>query len=116
LLVGKSLWSPDGRTQFTLQSDANLVVTMEGYGVLDDTGTVGDGIPKCLTLATDGWLVLYDIDGEELWKRGPKGARLEVQNNGHVVLYPGQGKAIWATNYFLMRGQIVRHTGPGSEV
>jgi len=31
-----------------------MVVTVEGYGVFDDLGTVGTGIPKCLTLEKDG--------------------------------------------------------------
>jgi hypothetical protein len=105
LLVGESLWSADGRTQFKLQQDANMTVTVQDYGVIDDTGTVGAGVPRCLTLTKDdGWLVLYGTDGKELWKQGPGGARLEVQDNAHVVLYPDLGKAIWATDWLLMRG------------
>ena len=80
-LVGQSLHSPDSRTSFILGSDANMVVQVEGYGVFDDTGTVGAGDPKCLRLELDGWLVLYDMAGRELWKRGPDSARLVVQDN-----------------------------------
>lgn len=55
----------------------------------------------------DGWLVLYDIDERELWKQEPHGVRLEVQDNAHVVLYPTFGKAIWATDWLLMRDKPV---------
>jgi hypothetical protein len=115
LLVGESLFSPDGRTRFTLQSDANMTVTVDGYGVIDDTGTVGAGIPNRLTLEKeDGWLVLYNVDGECLWRQGPGGTRFEVQDNAHVVLYPDLGRAIWATDWLLMRGQVLRHISPGT--
>ena len=109
LQVGQSLYSPDGHTRFTLQPDANMVIKVEGYGVFDDTGTVGAGNPKCLALGEDGWLVLYDDAGRQLWARGPAAARLEVQDNAHVVLYPVSGKAIWATDWLLMRGKPVQH-------
>jgi len=109
LRVGQSLHSPDGGTSFTLQPDANMVVKVEGYGVFDDTGTVGAGIPERLTLDEDGWLVLYDSAGKRLWLKGPGGARLEVQDNAHVVLYPASGKAIWATDWLLMRGEPAHH-------
>jgi hypothetical protein len=39
MLPGESLYSPDGRTRFTLQPDANMVVTVEGVGDICDTGT-----------------------------------------------------------------------------
>jgi len=86
-----------------------MVVKVEGYGVFDDTGTVGAGIPERLTLDEDGWLVLYDSAGKRLWLKGPGGARLEVQDNAHVVLYPASGKAIWATDWLLMRGEPAHH-------
>jgi hypothetical protein len=115
LLVDRSLHSPDGRTSFTLQPDGNMVVRVDGYGVFDDTGTVGLGEPKCLKLEMDGSLVLYDIDENELWKRGPGGVRLVVQDNAHVILYPASGKAIWATDWLLIRGKPARHVLPSND-
>jgi len=65
---------------------------VDGLGNICDTGTANLGEPKCLKLKDDGWLVLYDVDGKELWKKGPRGAHLDVQDNSHVVLYPASGR------------------------
>jgi hypothetical protein len=59
-----------------------------------------------------GWLILHDVDGKELWKRGPGGVRLDVQDNPHVVLYPARGDAIWATDVFVKAGMLVRWLPP----
>jgi hypothetical protein len=108
LLPGQSLYSPDGRTRFTLQANANMVVFVEDVGDICDTGTTNAGIPECLTLQEDGWLVLYDEDGNKLWKKGPRGDRLNVQDNSHVVLYPTVGaEPVWATESFFKAGQLV---------
>jgi hypothetical protein len=112
LLVGQSLYSPDGRTRFSLQQDANMVVQVQGYGgVFDQTDTVGSGVPKCLKLEQNGSLILYDTEDRQLWKKGPGGVRLVVQDNAHVVLYPASGKAIWSTDWLLARGtpSSIRH-------
>lgn len=108
LLPGQSLYSPDGRTRFTLQDDANMVVFVDGVGDICDTATTNIGKPKCLTLQEDGWLILYGVDGNELWKQGPRGDHLNVQDNSHVVLYPAVGaEPVWATGSFFKRGQLV---------
>ncbi len=98
LLTGEALYSPDGRTRFRLLPDAQMVVDVQGFGILCDTGTVGLGEAKALTLQDDGALILYDVHGQQLWKQGPRGARLTVQDDTNVVLYPAAGPAIWATN------------------
>lgn len=98
LLPGGALYSPDGRTRFRLQSDCQMVVDVQGFGILCDTGTGNMGEASSLTLQEDGRLVLYDIDGHEVWHQGPRGVRLEVQDDTNVVLYPPKGPAIWATN------------------
>jgi hypothetical protein len=108
LLAGQSLYSPDGRTRFTLQDNANMVVFVDGIGDICDTGTTNLGKPKCLTLQEDGRLVLYDVDGNPLWKTGRGGDRLDVQDNSHVVLYPAVGnEPIWATGRFFKAGQLM---------
>lgn len=112
LPAGQSLYSSDGHTRFTLQDDANMVVIVDELGDICDTGTANLGVPKCLKLEDDGWLVLYDIDGNELWKKGPRGFRLNVQDNSHVVLYPASGNAIWATDVFIKAGMLVRWIPP----
>jgi hypothetical protein len=118
LLVGESLYSPDGRTKFTLLGTGNMVVDVDGVGDIADTGTTNLGVPKCLKLEDNGWLVLSDIDGKELWKKGPRGVRLSVQDNSHVVLSPpvGYGDAIWATDVFFKFGGLVRWIPPEDRV
>jgi hypothetical protein len=114
LLAGESLYSPDGRTRFILQDDANMVVYLEGLEDICDTGTANLGEPQCLKLEEDGWLVLYDVDGNPLWKKGPGGVRLEVQDNSHVVLYPAKGdpEPVWASERFVKAGMLVRWLPP----
>jgi hypothetical protein len=108
LLAGQSLYSPDGHTRFTLQDNANMVVFVDGRGDICDTGTTNLGKPKCLTLQDDGWLVLYDTDDKQLWKKGPRGDHLAVQDNSHVVLYPAVGpEPVWATRSFFKAGRLV---------
>lgn len=43
LQVGESLYSPDGRTRFTLLENANMVVSVAGVGDICDTGTTNPG-------------------------------------------------------------------------
>ena len=109
LEVGQSLYSPDGRTRFTLRHDANMVVYRQGLEDICDTETANLGEPECLTLEEDGWLVLYDFSGKKLWEKGPGGVRLEVQDNSHVVLYPAPGnpEPVWATTLFVKAGMLV---------
>jgi hypothetical protein len=108
LLVGQSLYSPDGRTRFTLQDNANMIVFVDGIGDICDTGTTNLGKLKCLTLQDDGRLVLYDVDGNPLWKTGRGGDHLDVQDNSHVVLYPVTGsEPVWATARFYKAGELV---------
>jgi len=118
LLVGESLYSPDGRTKFTLTDSGNMVVDVDGVGDICDTGTTNLGVPKCLKLDADGWLVLYDIGDNPLWRKGPRGIRLSVQDNSHVVLSPpvGYGDAIWATDVFFKAGILVRWIPPEMRV
>ena len=118
LLVGDSLYSPDGRTRFTLLDSGNMVVEVDGVGDICDTGTTNLGVPGCLKLEDDGWLVLYDIDDNPLWRKGPGGVRLSVQDNLHVVLSPpvGYGDAMWATEVFFKAGILVRWIPPEMRV
>jgi hypothetical protein len=93
-----------------------MVVFVDGLGDICDAGTANLGAPNCLKLEDDGWLVLYDVDGNELWKKGPRGVRLNVQDNSHVVLYPVTGDAIWATETFIKAGRLVHWIPPEERV
>jgi hypothetical protein len=110
LAVGQSLYSPDGRTRLTLRHDANMIVYRQGLEDICDTETANLGEPERLTLEAGGWLILYDVNGNKLWEKGPGGVRLEVQDNSHVVLYaaPGNPEPIWATTLFVKAGMLVR--------
>ncbi len=114
LLVGQSLYSPDGRTRFALLHDGNMIVYRQGLEDICDTGTGNLGEPARLTLEEDGSLILYDVSGDELWRKGPGGVRLEVQDNSHVVLYraPGNPEPVWATSLFVKAGMLVRWLPP----
>jgi hypothetical protein len=89
-----------------------MVVRVDDYGDFDDTGAMGESSIKCLTLEPDGWLVLYDINGHPVRKWGPGAGHLNVQHNGHVVLYTASDKAIVATDWYLLRGKPIEHGGP----
>jgi hypothetical protein len=117
LLAGQSLYSPDGLTRFTLNPDGNMVVYVEGRKDISNTGTGNLGKPKCLTLGADGWLVLYDVNERPLWKRGPNGEHLDVQDDSHVVLYPPMGTpgAIWCTDLYLTAGLVALDITPAAE-
>jgi hypothetical protein len=117
LHVGESLHSPDARTKFTLLDNANMVVSVAGLGDICDTGTTNRDVPGYLKLEDSGWLILYDNSDEPLWRQGPRGYRLEVQDNSHVVLYPpvADGDAIWATDLFFKAGQLVRWIPPAKD-
>jgi hypothetical protein len=117
LLAGQSLYSPDGLTRFTLNPDGNMVVYVEGRKDICNTGTGNMGQPRRLTLDRDGWLILSDVNNQELWKRGPGGVRLEVQDDAHVVLYPPTGTpgAIWCTDRYVTAGLLALDISPGSD-
>lgn len=117
LLVGQSLYSPDGLTRFTLNADGNMVVYVDGRKDVSNTGTGNMGEPRCLRLDEDGWLRLYDVNDEKLWERGPRGVRLEVQNDSHVVLYPpvGTPAAVWCTDRYMLAGMLASDISPAAE-
>lgn len=81
-----------------------MVVFVDGVDICD-TCTANFGKPKCLKLENDGWLILYGVNDKVFWKKGPRGFRLNVQDNSHVVLYPEIGDAIWATERFFKAGK-----------
>jgi hypothetical protein len=59
------------------------------------------------------------VNEEPLWKQGPGGVRLEVQDNSHVVLRPAAGAdidAVWATDAFFKAGTLVYWIPPQQRV
>jgi Domain of unknown function (DUF4062) len=88
LAVGQSLYSPDGRSRFTLGHDANMVVYRQGLEDICDTGTANMSEPERLTLEEDGWLILYDVNGKKLWEKGPGGSALKCRTTLTLFFIP----------------------------
>lgn len=101
LTVGNCLESPNGRAMLKMQKDGNLVLyavtTNAGLYPLWYTG-VNPGIVKA-GMQTDGNLVLSGKDNHPYWNTGTAGhpgARLELQDDGNLVIYQG-GTALWSS-------------------
>ncbi|KAK4222573.1 Curculin-2 [Podospora fimiseda] len=99
LLVGQSLFSPDGNTEFKCQGDGKVAIYHSGTCVFQNTAEQRNDV-KGVKMQEDGNLVLYDHNGKALWHTdtaSPSGnttTTLAVQNDGNVVLY--NGTPIWA--------------------
>jgi hypothetical protein len=117
LAAGESLYSPDGQTRFTLNTDGNMVVYTEGRKDISNTGTGNLGQPRRLTLNREGWLILTDVNGHEIWKRGPGGVRLDVQDDSHVALYPTTGTpgVVWCTDQYVTAGMLALDISSGAD-
>jgi hypothetical protein len=99
LQVNQSLWSCDGRFQFVLQGDGNLVLYMSGTP-LWASNTVGSGAAFAV-MQDDGNFVVYTSAGTAVWSSVTAGAGcgtyLVVQNDGNTVIYNSAGTALWST-------------------
>ena len=99
LYDGQSLASPSGRFTLDMQSDGNLVLYGAGL-VLWDSGTAGDA-PDYATMQGDGNFVIYKA-GRAVWSTETDQTThgtytLSVQNDGNVVVYSPDNKALWAS-------------------
>jgi WD40 repeat protein len=101
LQPGQSIQSADGRFNFIMQGDGNLVLYGPGSQALWASNTNNHpDIFDCI-MQPDGNLVLYCGKNNALWSSGTagkNGSRLIVQNDGNVVLYNPANQAVWATN------------------
>ncbi len=101
LLPGQSVRSTDGRFNFILQGDGNLVLYGPNGQPLWTSGTNGKLDVWDLIMQGDGNLVIYDGHSHPLWASntaGHPGAWLIVQNDGNVVIYDTGNHPLWATN------------------
>ncbi|MBX3476305.1 MAG: hypothetical protein KF910_01740 [Brevundimonas sp.] len=98
LVPTQRLVSQDGRFNFRLQVDGNIVLYF-GTTPLWATNTVnGQGL--YVKMEPTGNLVAYASDGSVVWASGTAGhpgALLVIQDNGDAVIYDGS-TPIWATN------------------
>jgi len=108
LTLGETLYSNDGSSTLTLQTDGNLVLRRMGSGIWA-SGTFGQGVVEARLQAEDGNFVLYNASGQSVAGTGQNGApiptatsgqdvRLVVQGDGNVVIYNGEDTKLWATN------------------
>ena len=109
LRTGQRITSPNGRHQLVLQPDGNAVVYVSDGRPLFFTGSYW---ARQLRLQPDGNLVALDQLGRALWhagtwRDGP--TRLDVQDDGNVVLYRADGTPAWYSGWD--GGQ--RATSPG---
>lgn len=99
LTPGQSLHSNNGRFEFILQRDGNLVLYRTSNGFpLWASGTNGRDVRVC-AMQTDGNLVIYSNGGRALWSSGTHrhpGSFLAVQDDANVVIYKPH-HAVWAT-------------------
>jgi len=115
LTLGETLYSSNGSSTLTLQTDGNLVLRHMGSGIWA-SDTFGQGVVEA-RLQRDGNFVLYTATGESIAGTGQNGAKiptatyvadkyrdaeLVVQDDGNVVIYEDGGvngrEALWATN------------------
>jgi GH25 family lysozyme M1 (1,4-beta-N-acetylmuramidase) len=95
---GEGVKSCDGRFNFVMQGDGNLVL-YQGTSPLWASNTVGKG-GRTAVMQADGNFVVYALGNAPRWAsntNGNPGASLVVQNDGNVVIYDS-GKPIWASN------------------
>jgi len=109
LKEGDKVQSPDGNTVLsveTVKNDKGQAVT--GLVVYRDDGQgftnraelqAGSGV-KTVEVTADGRLRIVDKDDKEHFfgDGKSKDARLVVQNDGNVVVYGGDGKALWSSH------------------
>ncbi|MDQ0013780.1 YD repeat-containing protein [Variovorax boronicumulans] len=99
LAPGQSIYSPDGRYNFTLQTDGNLVVydRHDNNQVLWNSQTGGSGA-NSFVFQADGNMVLSGPNGV-VWNSGTAakgGTSLVMQGDGNLVLY-GASAALWTS-------------------
>jgi hypothetical protein len=93
------LLSPDGRYEFVLQSDGNMVLYNASHQAVWQSGTLGSGATQ-LIMQPDGNLVLYNSAHNLAWLSntyGSGGDHLEMQSDGNLVLYTAAHNWVWQT-------------------
>ncbi|WP_286774593.1 hypothetical protein [Sphingomonas sp. 66-10] len=95
-----SIYSPNGKFMFRMQSDSNLVVYGNfgaGWTPLWASNTVGTGATFA-AFQSDGNLVLYGPSGA-VWASGTQYhcATLTMQNDGNVVIQDLLSNVLWST-------------------
>jgi hypothetical protein len=100
--AGSCLTADSGKARLCFQTDGNLVVYDENWGVRWTSNTAWWGASTCV-FQTDGNLVLYDQIGTAMWQTntwGNPGSQLYIQNDGNVVIFNHAATVLWSTGTF----------------
>ena len=112
LLPGASITSPDGSYQLTMQTDGDLVETVQG-SALWATATSGDG--NYARLQTDGNFVVSTSQGTAAWQSGTGGHTggfvLDLRDNGNLVIFSADLGRLWTR---ASGARVVLGTWPGA--
>ena len=112
----QELASAGGRYSLIYQDDGNLVL----YDNVPDAprqsvwDTATDGEAGSCIMQGDGNFALYDLGGKYVWDSGTQGnpgARLIVQDDGQLVIYRGDGSAIWSSRSLNILRQLRKRLG-----
>jgi len=107
LLLDNGISSFSGTFNLVLQSDGNLVLSINAQGTtaalqnrpIWAAFTQNQGATQC-NMQQDGNLVVYNGAGQPLWNSGTEGnpgAFLVVQDDGNMVIYNQELQPLWQT-------------------
>ncbi|WP_181127394.1 excalibur calcium-binding domain-containing protein [Rathayibacter sp. AY1F9] len=98
LSPGQQLTASDGRSRAAMQSDGNLVVSVDGS---PRWSSVTSGAGNRLAMQTDGNAVVSAPGSGVRWQAGTPGnpgARMRMQNDGNLVITAASGRPLWASS------------------
>jgi hypothetical protein len=99
LWPGQYMLSNDGRFKLVYQMDGNLVLYW-GTSAMWSSGSAGT-VPGSMTFNSGGTIYVSDAAGTTRYGSGSypgAGSRLDMQNDGNLVVYRANGTSAWASN------------------
>ncbi|CEO95701.1 unnamed protein product (mitochondrion) [Plasmodiophora brassicae] len=106
--IGNLIASDDGMYVFIIEPDCNAAVVKVDNNVtlwtMVPPGSMAGSRP-CQVRLNASALVMTDRDGNPIWTsksfaQGPAPYSLKMQNDGNLVLYAGDNKALWQTDTY----------------
>jgi hypothetical protein len=100
LHAGDRLVAPNRHTELKMRADGNLVLRNQS-GVVWSTDTANVAAGGSALMARDGRLKVFDAQGRQRFTThnptGGRTPRLQVLNNGRLVIYRGTDHVVWQT-------------------
>lgn len=104
---GQSLFAADGRYQFIMQTDGNLVLYQDGAARWSSNTRTANSFA---IMQTDGNLVVVNPSNQAVWHSGTygnTGAVLALQEDGNLVIYTqAMDRALWQTGTVVLPPRI----------